>query len=167
MRSRSIALFFAFFITIFAGTAVAQTFRGSIQGTVTDSSGAAVPGAQVKVFSPGTGLSRMVVTNELGVYVASELPLGTYSVTVGMQGYKTITLNQIPVNVGSPTRADAKLTAGEVQESIQVTADVPLVGGVSTSPGTISEGAVVACPGMAQPTARLSPPPPCWCLASM
>ena len=138
MRSRSIAVFFAFFITIFIYTAVAQTFRGSIQGTVTDSSGAAVPGAQVKVFSPGTGLSRMVTTNELGVYMASELPLGTYSVTIGMQGYKTITLTQIPVNVGSPTRADAKLTAGEVQESIQVTADVPLVETTSnTTGGTI------------------------------
>src|ERR1035438_4402633 len=44
----------------------AQTFRGSIQGTITDSTGAAIPGAQVKVFSPGTGLNRTVSTNELG-----------------------------------------------------------------------------------------------------
>ena len=147
MRSRSIFVFFAFLITIFAGTAVAQTFRGAIQGTVTDSSGASVPGAQVKVFSPGTGLSRMVTTNELGVYVASELPLGTYSVTVGMQGYKTITLTQIPVNVGSPTRADARLTAGEVQESIQVTADVPLVETTSnTTGGTIGTSEAAELP---------------------
>ena len=66
MRSRSIISIYALFVFIFASAVVAQTFRGSINGTVTDSSGAAVPGAQVKVFSPDTGLSRTIATNDVG-----------------------------------------------------------------------------------------------------
>ena len=66
MRSRSIVSLYALLVFVFTSAAVAQTFRGSIQGTVTDSSGAAVPGAQVKVFSPDTGLSRTMTTNDVG-----------------------------------------------------------------------------------------------------
>src|ERR1035438_6014784 len=144
VRSCSIALscaisaFFAFMVFVDAPNAVAQTFRGSIQGTITDSTGAAVAGAQVKVFSTATGLSRTVTANDRGEYAASELPLGTYSVTVEKQGFRTMTLTQIPVSVGSPTRADAKLDAGAVQEVVEVNADVPLVETSSnTTGGTI------------------------------
>ncbi len=59
-------------------------------------------------------------TNDLGAYVASELPLGSYSITVDKEGFRTMTLAGIPVNVGSPTRADAKLTTGVVEEVVQV-----------------------------------------------
>jgi hypothetical protein len=123
---------------LFACTLSAQSFRGSIQGTVTDTTGAAVPGAQVKVFSPGTGLSRTVVTNDLGGYVVSELPLGIYSLTVSRDGFKSVTLTKIPVSVGAASRADAKLSAGDVQEVVEVTADVPMVEtATNTSGGTI------------------------------
>jgi hypothetical protein len=141
MRSRSItisgaiAVLFAFLACVCAPAAVAQTFRGSIQGTITDSTGAAVPGAQVKVFSTATGLSRTVAANDRGEYVASELPLGTYSITVEKQGFRTTTLTQIPVNVGSPTRADAKLATGAVEEVVEVSADVPLVETASNTTG--------------------------------
>jgi hypothetical protein len=136
--SCAIAALFAFLVFVDAPTAVAQTFRGSIQGTITDSTGAAVAGAQVKVFSTATGLSRTVIANDRGEYAASELPLGTYSVTVEKQGFRTTTLTQIPVSVGSPTRADVKLDAGAVQEVVEVNADVPLVETSSnTTGGTI------------------------------
>lgn len=144
MRSRSAAAVFVLLASIFAFNAFGQTFRGSIQGTVTDSSGAAIVGAKVKVFSPGTGLSRIVVTNEQGEYFASELPLGTYSVTIEREGFRTTTLNQIPVSVGSPARADAKLTTGQVQEQIEVNAEVPLVETTSNTTGGTLEAAQVA-----------------------
>jgi len=147
MRSRATAVFSAFFVLIFACTLSAQTFRGSIQGTITDTTGAAIPGAQVKVFSPGTGLSRVVTTNDLGGYVASELPLGIYSITVSMQGFRTTTLNKIPVSVGSVSRADAKLSAGAVQEVVEVNADVPLVEtATNTSGGTIEAAQAAELP---------------------
>ena len=138
MSSRTFAVVSVFFALIFACTVSAQTFRGSIQGTITDSTGAALPGASVKVFSPGTGLSRVVPTNDLGGYVASELPLGTYSITVSKAGFRTTELTNIPVGVGSPTRADAKLATGAVEEVVEVTADIPLVETTSnTTGGTI------------------------------
>ena len=68
MSSRSIAVLSVFFAFIYLPFLSAQTFRGSIQGTVTDSTGGALPGAQVKVFSPGTGFTRIVSTNDLGGY---------------------------------------------------------------------------------------------------
>jgi len=144
MKSRSVAVLFVFLASIFACCAFGQTFRGSIQGTVTDSSGAAVVGAEVKIFSPGTGLSRNVTTNGQGEYVTSELPLGTYSVTVAKEGFRTITLNQIPVSVGSPARADAKLTAGQVKELVEVNADVPLVETTSNTTGGTIEASEAA-----------------------
>jgi len=138
MRSRLFVGQCIFFVFITVCGMSAQTFRGSIAGAVTDATGAAIPGAQVKVFSPGTGIRRVVHTNDLGVYTASELPLGTYNVTVEKQGFRGLTLTQIPVNVGSASRADAKLQTGAVEEIVEVTADVPMVETASnTSGGTI------------------------------
>ncbi|MGD0832467.1 MAG: carboxypeptidase-like regulatory domain-containing protein, partial [Terracidiphilus sp.] len=150
MRSRSIALsgtiavLFACLVSFRTPVAMAQTFRGSIQGTITDSTGAVVPGAQVKVFSTATGLSRSVAANDRGEYVASELPLGTYSITVEKEGFRTTTLTQIPVSVGSPTRADAKLSTGTVEQVVEVNADVPLVETTSNTTGGTIEASEAA-----------------------
>ncbi|MGC1461244.1 MAG: carboxypeptidase-like regulatory domain-containing protein [Terracidiphilus sp.] len=141
MSSRTIAVVSVFFALISLITASAQTFRGSIQGTITDSTGAAIPGASVRVFSPGTGLNRSVATNDLGGYVASELPLGTYSITVEKEGFRTTTLTNIPVSVGSASRADARLATGAVEEVIEVNADVPLVETTSNTTGGTIESA--------------------------
>ncbi|MGA2351915.1 MAG: carboxypeptidase regulatory-like domain-containing protein [Terracidiphilus sp.] len=136
--SGAIAVLFVCLVCISATSVMAQSFRGSIQGTITDSTGAAISGAQVKVFSPSTGLSRTVSTNDLGGYVASELPLGTYNITVDKAGFRSMTLTSIPVRVGAPTRADAKLAPGTVEEVVQVNADVPLVEtATNTTGGTI------------------------------
>jgi len=141
MSSRSIAVVSVFFALISLSSLTAQTFRGSIQGTVTDTTGGALPGAQVKVFSPGTGLTRTVPTNDLGGYIASELPLGTYSITVEKAGFRSTTLTGIPVSVGSPSRADVRLAPGTVQEVIEVTADIPLVETSSNTTGGTIEAA--------------------------
>ena len=144
MNSRSVAVLFVFFASIFACCAFGQTFRGSIQGTVTDPSGAAIVGAKVKVFSTATGFSRTVTTNEQGEYQTSELPLGTYSITIEVEGFRTTTLNQIPVSVGSPARADAKLITGQVKELVEVNAEVPLVETTSNTTGGTIEAAQMA-----------------------
>ncbi len=125
----------------------AQTFRGSIQGTITDSTGAAIPGAQVKIISPGTGLTRTVTSNDLGGYVASELPLGSYSVSVEKGGFRSTTLTNIPVGVGAPARADVKLATGMVEEMIEVNANVPLVEtATNTTGGTIEASEAAELP---------------------
>jgi hypothetical protein len=126
MKSRSAVVLLAFLFTIFS-TLAAQTFRGTIQGTVTDPTGAAVPAAQVKVSSAETGFARTVTTNDQGEYVVPELPLGTYSITVSKQGLTTTSLHHVPVSVGAVQRADVKLTMGEVHEQVTVDAEVPMV----------------------------------------
>jgi len=137
MKSRSLIVLFLLLFTV-SCCLMGQTFRGSIQGTVTDSSGAAVVGAQVKVASPATGLSRSTSTGNMGEYVVSELPLGSYSVTISKEGFRTMTLTSISVSVGTPQRADAKLTPGQVAEHVEVTAEVPLVEtSTNTMGGTI------------------------------
>ncbi|MGP8250414.1 MAG: carboxypeptidase regulatory-like domain-containing protein [Terracidiphilus sp.] len=138
-------VFFAF--VFFAGAANSQTFRGTIQGSVADTSGAAIPGAKVKVFSPGTGLQRSISTNDQGEYVASELPLGSYNITIEKEGFRTTTLTGIPVSVGAPSRADAKLAPGMVEQAIEVTANVPMVETASnTTGGTIEASEVTELP---------------------
>src|SRR6267142_5154389 len=77
----------------------AQTFRGAIEGTVTDPSGAAVPGAKVTVTSPDTGLTREVETDNIGFYRVPELPLGTYSVTATKSCFRTQTARAVKVSL--------------------------------------------------------------------
>ncbi|MDR3752064.1 MAG: carboxypeptidase regulatory-like domain-containing protein [Terracidiphilus sp.] len=144
MRSRTFVVLSFCLVFLFVYSASAQTFRGSIQGTVTDTTGAAIRGAQVKVFSPGTGLSRKVITNDLGGYAASELPLGIYSVTVEKDGFGTTTLTNITVSVGATARADAKLATGMVQEVVEVNADVPLVETTTNTTGATIEATEAA-----------------------
>src|SRR6266478_10013750 len=67
----------------------AQTFRGTILGTVTDSSGLSVAGATVTVKNMDTGLLRTTQTTADGSYAVTELPIGTYAVTISQSGFQT------------------------------------------------------------------------------
>src|SRR5947209_1764720 len=82
----------------------AQTFRGSIQGTVTDASGAIVSGATVTVANHDTGFTRTVTSNEEGEWRVSELPIGVYDVTVKKDGFRTQAVKGIHVDVSSIQR---------------------------------------------------------------
>ena len=141
------ALYVYLVVLLLTSLASAQSFRGSITGTVSDSSGAAIAGADVKVVSADTGLTRTVTTNSDGFYTASELPPGNYSVTISKSGFRTATAKGIRVSVTNPARADISLTPGQVQESVTVQADVPLVETTSnTMGGTIEAKAVEDLP---------------------
>src|SRR5262245_32676906 len=87
----------------------AQTFRGGIQGTVTDSSGAAITGAEVTVKSEATGLVRTVQTDATGNFLVTELPLGSYRVSATKTGFGTKALTGVNVAVTVITRADIQL----------------------------------------------------------
>src|SRR5207245_5724924 len=89
-------------IFLAAGMLAAQTFRGGIEGTVTDSTGAAVAGAQVTVSNPATGLTRPATTGDQGYYFFNELPLGDYSVTASKAGFRTQTATGVTVTVAAP-----------------------------------------------------------------
>jgi hypothetical protein len=122
----------------------AQTFRGIILGTVTDSSGSAISGALVQVKNTGTGLTRTVTTGDDGSYTAPELPIGVYSVTVEKDGFKTGLVTGIQVEVGSERRADVALQPGEIAQKVEVTGDVlPQVESTNNVLGGIIESKVV------------------------
>ncbi|MGE5113191.1 MAG: TonB-dependent receptor [Acidobacteriaceae bacterium] len=141
MRRGSVYVYLV--VLLLASFASAQTFRGSITGTVTDSSGAAINGAEVKVVSDETGLTRTVVTNSDGFYTASELPPGNYSVTITKTGFRSATAKSILVTIAVPARVNIALTPGQVQESVTVQADVPLIETTSNTMGGTIEGKTV------------------------
>jgi Carboxypeptidase regulatory-like domain/TonB dependent receptor-like, beta-barrel len=126
-----------------AGT-YAQTFRGTILGTVTDSSGGAVAAATVTIKNLDTGLTRTVTTSDDGSYAAPELPIGNYSVTVEKLGFKEGVVTGIRVEVSSERRADVSLQPGELAQRIEVTGEeLPMVESTSNTLGGIVESKVV------------------------
>ena len=109
---------------VFTATALsAQTFRGTILGTVTDPSGAVVSGASVTVRNLNTGLERTTQTSADGSYSVPELPVGTYSVTVTLSGFQTSLTNDVAVDVASERRVDAALKTGQVSDKVEVSGE--------------------------------------------
>ena len=128
----------------FCAAASAQTFRGTILGTVTDSSGASVAAAAVTVKNVNTGLSRTVSTSDDGTYAVPELPIGSYTVTVEKTGFKQSLLKDIEVEVSRERRADVVLQPGTVTQFVEVTGeDLPQVESTSNVLGGIVESKVV------------------------
>jgi len=124
MRAR----IFLVFVLLAAISLSAQTFRGTILGTVTDPSGAVVAGAKVTVKNTGTGLERASETSGDGSYSIPELPIGTYNVTVTQSGFQTFVATGVTVDVATERRVDASLKTGEVSTRVEVSADqLPIV----------------------------------------
>jgi Carboxypeptidase regulatory-like domain/TonB dependent receptor/TonB-dependent Receptor Plug Domain len=116
-----------FVVLAIAGAVAAQSFRGGILGTVSDATGASIAGAKVTANNVGTGLSREAITDTDGNYSFTELPLGTYSIRVAKEGFRTQSVTNIVVAVEGPQRANVSLTPGRVEETVEVMADIPLV----------------------------------------
>src|SRR5262249_34886698 len=93
--------------------AAAPVQNGQVTGVVTDPSGAAIPNAKVTVTNVGTNLSVTTTTNQSGLYVARELPIGTYKITVEAPGFKTITNTNLVLNAGTTEHADVKMQLGQ------------------------------------------------------
>lgn len=129
MRSRIVTVCITLALLLAASASLpAQTFRGTILGSVSDPSGAVVAGAKVTVRNLGTGLERTTETSADGTYSLPELPIGTYSVTITQTGFQTFVANNVTVDVATERRVDAALKAGQVSTRVEVSADqLPLV----------------------------------------
>src|SRR5579872_2593188 len=124
MRAR----IFLVFLLLAAVSLSAQTFRGTILGTVTDPTGAVVAGAKVTVKNTGTGLERTTETSADGSYSVPELPIGTYTVTITQAGFQTSITTGVTVDVSSQRRVDAAMKTGEVATKVEVSGDLlPIV----------------------------------------
>jgi hypothetical protein len=93
----------------------------SISGLVVDTAGGAIPGAAVLVASDSTGSKFEAVTNGSGAFNVPALPVGTYSVTVSLQGFKTAVITDVRVQLGIPTNVKATLDVGGIKETVTVT----------------------------------------------
>jgi hypothetical protein len=113
-------------VTLFAPVSVsAQAVKGTLVGTVTDSSGAAIPAATIEIREVQTGITRNVFTNQSGTYVASNLSAGIYRVTVSQQGFRSVHRENVDILVNTTVRVDVEMQPGQVTETINVTSDVP------------------------------------------
>ncbi|HUS18465.1 MAG TPA: carboxypeptidase-like regulatory domain-containing protein, partial [Terriglobales bacterium] len=103
---------------------VAQEVLGNISGTVTDSSGAAIPNATVTVTNTSTGtVARVLKSNADGSYTAPSLPIGTYSVTAEAGGFSKTVVSNIELNVNDKLSINPSLKAGSAGEVITVEAN--------------------------------------------
>src|SRR5437588_5391526 len=104
-------------VLIFAATSLAQSqvAGASLNGTVTDPSGASVPNAKVTATNTATGLTRSTQTSSDGLYNFTGLPVGTYDLTVDAQGFKTVKRTGLPLQVGAVATIDIRLEVGSAQ----------------------------------------------------
>jgi hypothetical protein len=114
-------------LAVSSRTASAQVLFGSVVGNVTDASGAAVPGAVVKITEMQTNESRSALTNEAGTYTIATVPAGTYQVEITKQGFRGFVTSDILVNQNNVVRVDAQLQVGTQSEKIEVNAEAAVL----------------------------------------
>jgi hypothetical protein len=137
-----LALLFAW-----ATRAGAQVGESSIWGTVTDATGAAVPGAKVTVTDTETGAARSLVTDSSGRYDAPALPVGSYDVSIQKPGFQPEDRTGITLVVGQRREVTVALTVGSVQQVVKVRDTNPTVGVSTTEPsGLVGERQVKDLP---------------------
>src|SRR5215813_13909514 len=105
-----------------AALAQSQLGAGSISGTVSDSNGAVIPGATVRITNVGTGLVRTLTTSDSGQFSAPALPVGEYAARVEKTGFATLEQKGLIVNVGGTATLQLKLKPGAIGETVTVTA---------------------------------------------
>jgi hypothetical protein len=121
----------------------AQTATGSMLGTVTDASGAVVPGAAVEVLNEDTGFKRSMATDTSGGYEFLALQPGRYTVRVVAQGFRTFATKDLTVAVEQRARVDIQLVVGATSETLSVTEQAPIINTEDASLGHVIEQAQV------------------------
>ncbi|MGH9629577.1 MAG: carboxypeptidase regulatory-like domain-containing protein, partial [Bryobacteraceae bacterium] len=113
-----------------------QDVTGSVQGRVTDPTGAAIPNAQVELINEQTNAASKQTTDSAGAYIFNLVPSGRYTVTASAEGFGTASVNGVLVEVNRPTRADLGMKVGAVSETVEVSAAVSRIDTVTAQIGT-------------------------------
>jgi outer membrane receptor protein involved in Fe transport len=144
-------------ITLGNTSAFAQaTASGTLQGTVTDSSTAAVSGVEVVAKSKATGTVRTATTSDSGSYRFELMPVGFYTVTVTKSGFETIS-QTAEILIGQTTTVSAELKPGSMSQIVEVTSEAPLVDQLKTSVSTtITPSEVEELPMLGRDVANLA-----------
>ena len=122
-------------VLLFAGLALAQRDLGTITGTVTDPTGAVVPGANINITEDATGLSYKVQTTASGDYARPALKPGVYTVTAEATGFRRAAQPNVVVTAGERIGVSLTLALGDVNDSVIVSAEAPLLQTESTTLG--------------------------------
>ena len=116
--------------------AFAQVGTGSLNGTVSDPAGAVVAGATVRVTHDETGVATTAITTDAGTYTFPALPVGPYTVNVENPGFKKTVRAGVVIATATRSALDLQLEVGQVSESVNVTAEAPLLQATSSDIGT-------------------------------
>lgn len=130
-------IFSVLLLIVSSNFALAQEYRGTITGKVTDPNGSVVPDATVVVKNVATNIETTIKTNEDGTYVVPLLLPGKYSVSVNGNGFKTTIREQINLNVSDRLNVDFQLEVGTESQQVTVVADTELVERGSVTTGTV------------------------------
>jgi Carboxypeptidase regulatory-like domain len=126
-------------IVFIPAMAAAQVAVGTLLGNVTDESGGAVPGATVTATETRTSISRTAVSNAGGNYTFSNLAPGLYRVDGELVGFRKFSRENVEVSVNTTVRVDIALTVGQLEESVMVTGEAPMLQTDRTDTGRIIE----------------------------
>jgi hypothetical protein len=138
---------YCLFILVLALSAYGQTFRGAINGTVTDQSGAVIAAAKVTATDTATGVALDSVTTSDGEFSFQDLPLGTYRVTVSAPGFQQVTVSNVSVTAGEVYTVPVKLPVGQTSTTVEVSAAAIQVDTTSaTQSDTIPDAALQNIP---------------------
>ena len=140
MPGKKIAFFFPVLILIaglFVSSPVLAQSTATVQGTVVDTKGAVLPRAAVTIKNRATSVERTTETDENGNYQVAALPVGTYTVEVKAQGFKTQVADQVAVEVAKTVVQNFQMEVGALSEQVLVSSDVPVIETATTSVGTV------------------------------
>src|SRR4051812_17656886 len=132
------------FVAIFSNVGAQTGNTGALTGVVSDTNGAIVSGAQIKVTNEATGEERTVVTSETGSYTVPVLLPGSYRVEFSATGFKKSIKPALRVNVTETTRLDVQLEVGSVAEQVTVTSDATLLQTESSALGRVADSTIVS-----------------------
>ncbi|HTF64987.1 MAG TPA: carboxypeptidase regulatory-like domain-containing protein, partial [Edaphobacter sp.] len=123
---------------------VAAQDSGRMGGTVTDSTGAVIPGVTVIITNSGTNATRSYVCNEQGRFIAGDLLPGEYRLSIEANGFKRFVQTGLQVRVGDSLEIPVKMSVGAATESVTITGEAPLLESTSSSMGEVIERKLIA-----------------------
>ena len=157
------------FLLLAAGTGLLAQTDAEIGGTITDPSGAVIPGVSVTVTNVDTGVARATVSNELGFFIVPLLQPGNYQIELTSEGFRPIMRTGLTLHVNEQARIEFTMEVGAVTEQVTVTADTPLLETATATRGQVIDNQkIVDLPLNGRDYLQLAlisavtRQPPCW-----
>jgi hypothetical protein len=139
-RQHRVTWLMAAVICAFASLASAQSGTSTLQGKVVDAQKASLPGATATLSNTATGFTRDAVSDAAGAFTFSAVPPGTYTLTVALTGFKTSVADKVTLQVDTITELNVGLEIGSLSESVQVSAEAPVINSSDASIGNVISG---------------------------